>query len=65
MKTRDKLLRILAYMHEHTTIQNKEISALLGVGDDRVRVLLKLLTDHRFIRAEGYRKERTYSLITS
>lgn len=61
-KTRDKLVRMVEYMNEHSVVKNHEIAELLNVGDDRARVLLMLLVDTGVLIAKGDRKERTYTL---
>lgn len=61
-KTRDKLRLMTKYMNEHRVVKNHEIAELLGVGDDRARVLLMLLVDYGILIAKGDKKERTYTL---
>lgn len=61
-KTRDRLRLMIAYMSEHPVVKNHEIAELLGLGDDRARVLLMLLVDNGILIAKGDKKERTYTL---
>lgn len=49
-------------MRKHRVVKNHEIAELLGVGDDRARVLLMLLVDNGILIAKGDKKERTYTL---
>lgn len=62
-KTRDNLRKITAYMENHPSVRNAEISQLLGLSTDRTRLLLAILVSEGVVLMSGKNKDRTYFIV--